>query len=125
MIAFVAIIMAIAAAVAYFLNDWWVLVWVSIASIIYAVIQYFVAGSAATMMAGAKEIVKKDNPRLYNIVENLCITTGLPMPKVYIINDPAPNAFATGRDPQHAVVAASTGLMDIMNDKELTALMAH
>ena len=76
-------------------------------------------------MTGAKEIVKKDNPRLYNIVENLSITTGLPMPKVYIIDDKAPNAFATGRDPKHAAVAATTGLLDIMNDKELTAVMAH
>ena len=125
MIIFVVIIVAIAAAVAYFLNDWWVLLWVTLAAIIYAVIQYFAAGSIATAMAGAREITKKDNPRLYNIVENLSITTGLPMPKVYIIDDPAPNAFATGRDPQHAVVAATTGLMDIMNDKELTAVMAH
>ena len=125
MIIFVVIIVAIAAAVAYFLNDWWVLLWVSLAAIIYAVIQYFAAGSIATAMAGAREITKKDNPRLYNIVENLSITTGLPMPKVYVIDDPAPNAFATGRDPQHAVVAATTGLMDIMNDKELTAVMAH
>ena len=125
MMVFVAIIMAIAAAVAYFLNDWWVLLWVFIAATVYAVIQYFAAGSVATMMAGAKEIEKKDNPRLYNAVENLSITTGLPMPKVYIIEDPAPNAFATGRDPQHAVVAATTGLLNIMNDKELTAVMAH
>ena len=125
MVVFVAIIIAISAAVAYFLNDWWVLLWVSIAATVYAVIQYFAAGSIATAMAGAKEITKKDNPRLYNIVENLSITTGLPMPKVYVIDDPAPNAFATGRDPQHAVVAATTGLMDIMNDKELTAVMAH
>ena len=125
MIVFVAIIIAIAAAVAYFLNDWWVLLWVTIAATVYAVIQYFAAGSIATAMAGAREIAKKDNPRLYNIVENLSITIGLPMPKVYVIDDPAPNAFATGRDPQHAVVAATTGLMDIMNDKELTAVMAH
>ncbi|MBR3252650.1 zinc metalloprotease HtpX [Candidatus Saccharibacteria bacterium] len=125
MIVFVAIIIAIAAAAAYFLNDWWVLLWVSLAATIYAVIQYFAAGSIATAMAGAREITKKDNPRLYNIVENLSITTGLPMPKVYIIDDPAPNAFATGRDPHHAVVAATTGLLDIMNDKELTAVMAH
>ncbi len=125
MIVFVLILGAIAAAVAYFMNDWRILLWVSIASIIYAVIQYFAAGSIATAMAGAHQIEKKDNPRLYNIVENLSITTGLPMPKVYIIDDKAPNAFATGRDPEHAVVAATTGLMDIMNDKELTAVMAH
>ena len=76
-------------------------------------------------MTGAREIQKKDNPRFYNIVENLSITTGLPMPKVYIIEDKAPNAFATGRDPKHAAVAATTGLIDIMDDKELTAVMAH
>jgi len=125
MMIFVIIIMALAAAVAYFMNNWYVMLWVSIVAIIYALIQYFAAGSVATMMAGAKEIQKKDNPRLYNAVENLSITTGLPMPKVYIIEDPAPNAFATGRDPQHSVVAATTGLLDVMNDKELTAVMAH
>ena len=125
MMIFVVIIAAIGALIAYFLNDWWVLLWVGLASIIYAVIQYFAAGSLATVMAGANEITKKDNPRFYNIVENLSITTGLPMPKVYIIEDKAPNAFATGRDPQHAVVAATTGILDIMNDKELTAVMAH
>ena len=125
MMVFVVIIVAIGAAVAYFVNDWWVLLWVFIASTIYAVIQYFAAGSIATAMSGAREITKKDNPRLYNVVENLSITTGLPMPKVYIIDDPAPNAFATGRDPEHAVVAATTGLLDIMNDKELMAVMAH
>ena len=59
------------------------------------------------------------------VLENLTITAGLPMPKVYIINDPAPNAFATGRDPKHAIVAATTGLLDIMDNKELTAVMAH
>ena len=122
---FVVIIVAIAAVVAYFLNDWWVMLWVFLVSVIYAVIQYFAAGNLATVMAGANEIAKKDNPRFYNIVENLSITTGLPMPKVYIIEDKAPNAFATGRDPEHAVVAATTGLIDIMNDKELTAVMAH
>lgn len=92
---------------------------------VYALIQYFAAAKLALAMNGAKEIQKRDNPRLYRIVENLAITTGLPMPKVYIIDDPAPNAFATGRDPQHAVVAATTGLMEIMNDTELQAVMAH
>jgi heat shock protein HtpX len=58
-------------------------------------------------------------------VENLAITTGLPMPKVYIVDDPAPNAFATGRDPEHAAVAATTGLLDIMDDSELEGVMAH
>jgi heat shock protein HtpX len=92
---------------------------------IYALIQYFIASKLAVAMTGAVEIQKRDNPRLYRIVENLSITTGIPMPKVYVINDPAPNAFATGRDPKHALVAATTGLMDIMDDSELEAVMAH
>ncbi|MBR2710375.1 M48 family metalloprotease [Candidatus Saccharibacteria bacterium] len=125
MLAFVVMIGVIAAVFAVYFKDPWVAVWTIVVAIIYAVIQYFASGSLATMMTGAHEIVKKDNPRFYNIVENLSITTGLPMPKVYIIDDPAPNAFATGRDPEHAVVAATTGLLDIMNDKELTAVMAH
>jgi heat shock protein HtpX len=76
-------------------------------------------------MNGAREVTKKEEPRLYRTVENLAITLGAPMPKVYVIDDPAPNAFATGRDPKHAVVAASRGLLDIMNDSELEAVMAH
>ena len=125
MVVFVLMIAIIAGLFAYFYDDPWIAVWTVLVAIVYAAIQYFASGSIATAMTGAEEITKKDNPRLYNIVENLRITTGLPMPKVYIINDSAPNAFATGRDPQHAIVAATTGLMDIMNDKELTAVMAH
>ena len=92
---------------------------------IYALIQYFVASRLAVAMTGAVEIQKRDNPRLYRIVENLAITTGIATPKIYIIDDPAPNAFATGRDPKHALVAATTGLLDIMDDNELEAVMAH
>ena len=125
MVGFVVFIAAFGALFAYLFDDWWVGVWVLIIAIIYAVVQYFLSSSLAVAMTGAKEIQKKDNPRLYNIVENLTITAGMPMPKVYIINDPAPNAFATGRDPKHAVVAATTGLLDIMDNKELTAVMAH
>jgi heat shock protein HtpX len=76
-------------------------------------------------MTGAKKIEKKDNPKLYNAVENLSQTAGLPMPGVYIIDDPAPNAFATGRDPKHAIVAATTGLLDIMDKNELEAVIGH
>lgn len=99
--------------------------WVLVGVTIYALIQYFAAAKLATAISGAKEIEKRDNPRLYRIVENLSITLGMPMPKVYVIDDPAPNAFATGRDPKHAVVAATTGLMDVMEDNELEAVMAH
>ncbi len=125
MIGFVLMVGVIAALFAWAYGDAGIAVWTIIVAVIYAAVQYFASGSLAMAMSGAKEIEKKENPRLYNIVENLSITTGLPMPKVYIINDEAPNAFATGRDPKHAAVAATTGLMDVMNDKELTAVMAH
>jgi heat shock protein HtpX len=91
----------------------------------FSAIQYFAASGQALAISGAHEIQKSDDPRLYRIVENLAITNGLPMPKVYIIDDQAPNAFATGRDPQHAVVAATTGLLAIMEDDELEGVMAH
>ena len=94
-------------------------------ALIYALIQYFMAGKQAVSMSGAVQIGPHDNPRLYRVVENLAITTGMPMPEVYIVNDPAPNAFATGRDPDHAIVAATTGLLDIMTDAELEGVMAH
>ncbi len=125
MIGFVVLISLIGAAFAYAFNDWYITIYVLVAASIYSIVQYFLSSSLAVLMTGAKEIQKKDNPRLYRTVENLSITTGLPMPKVYIINDSAPNAFATGRDPKHAIVAATTGLLDIMNDNELTAVMAH
>ncbi len=98
---------------------------VLIGALVYVGIQYYSAGSQALAMAGAVQIQKADNPRLYRIVENLSITTGLPTPKVYLVNDPAPNAFATGRDPEHAAVAATTGLLEIMDDAELEGVMAH
>ena len=102
---------------------------ITIATIIgaglYTLIQYFAASSQALVLSGARQIQKSDDPRLYRIVENLAITTGMPMPKVYIIDDAAPNAFATGRDPDHAVVAATTGLLEIMTDAELEGVMAH
>lgn len=96
-----------------------------IGATIYTIVQYFAAGSQALSISGAHPISKADNPRLYRIVENLAITEGLPMPRVYVIDDPAPNAFATGRDPKHASVAATTGLLELMNDRELAGVMAH
>lgn len=106
-------------------NSWAIVVWVLVFSVGYAVIQYFAAGRQAISMSGARRITEAENPRLYRIVENLSITTGTPMPEVYIVNDPAPNAFATGRDPEHAMVAATTGLLDMMTDSELEGVMAH
>lgn len=108
-----------------YVGDLMYTVYIIIAALIYAFVQYFIASKLALFMAGAKPIELRNNPRFYRIVENLSITTGLPMPKVYIIDDPSPNAFATGRDPNHAAVAATTGLIEMMNDRELEAVMAH
>jgi heat shock protein HtpX len=106
-------------------NSWTITITTLVVATVYAIIQYFAASRLAVSMAGGVEIQKADNPRLYRVVENLAITDGLPMPKVFIINDAAPNAFATGRDPQHAIVAATTGLLDLMEDSELEGVMAH
>jgi len=91
----------------------------------YAVLQYFLAARQATAIAGGIEIDRTTEPRLWRTVENLAITTGMPMPRVFVIDDPSPNAFATGRDPDHAIVAATTGLLAIMDDQELQGVMAH
>ena len=93
--------------------------------LIYTLIQYYAAGKFAIASTGAIEISKAENPRLWRIVENIAIAQGMPMPKVYVIPDEAPNAFATGRDPNHAIVAATSGLLQIMDDKELQGVMAH
>lgn len=122
---FIGLVGAIGWAISYYYGNQSTAVWVIGGAAVYALIQYFVASKLAVAMTGAKEIQKSDNPRLWRIVENLAITEGMPMPKVYVIDDPAPNAFATGRDPKHAVVAATTGLLDTMNDRELDAVMAH
>ncbi|QTX04167.1 M48 family metalloprotease [Agromyces archimandritae] len=92
----------------------------------YALLQYFMADRQALSISGAVEVTEKSqHPRLWRTVENLSIATGTPMPRVYVISDPAPNAFATGRDPAHASVAATTGLLEIMDDAELEGVMAH
>jgi heat shock protein HtpX len=93
--------------------------------VVYAIISYFVASRSALALNGAQEIKKSDNPRLWRIIENLSITDGLPMPRVFIIDDPAPNAFSTGRKPDDAAVCATTGLLDIMTDTELQGVFAH
>lgn len=98
---------------------------VLIGALIYTLISYYSASKIALAVNGAQKIEQSDNPRLYRIVENIAITEGMPMPDVYIMHDPAPNAFATGRDPKHAAVCATTGLLDIMNDSELQGVMAH
>lgn len=122
---FIGIISAVGYAVSLYFGNTSITLWVMVGAAIYALIQYYAASKLALAMTGAKEIAKADNPRFYRIVENLAITTGMPTPKIYLIDDPAPNAFATGRDPKHAIVAATTGILEVMDDRELEAVMAH
>lgn len=92
---------------------------------VYAIITYYAGSRMALAVNRAQEIQKKDNPRLWRTVENLSITDGLPMPRVFIMDDPSPNAFATGRNPKNAAVCVTSGLLDIMDDKELEGVLAH
>lgn len=122
---FLVIIGGLGALSAWIVGDWSIAIITIVIAAAYALFQYFMATRETLALAGAHEIQKRDEPRLYRTVENLSITLGMPMPKVYVIDDPAPNAFATGRDPEHAVVAATTGLLEIMSDSELEGVMAH
>jgi heat shock protein HtpX len=115
--------------IAYFLSVYWfndpsVMIAILVMAVVYAGFSFF-AGSRMAMSLNGGEEVTDQTHRLYRTVENLAITTGMPMPKVYMINDSGLNAFATGRDPQHAMVAATSGLVDAMTDAELEGVMAH
>lgn len=102
------------------------LVYVAFAFAIFMNIwSYWYSDTVVIKMTGARPATREEAPELYNVVENLAITAGLPMPKVYIVDDPAPNAFATGRDEKHAAVAATSGLLKILNRTELEGVMAH
>lgn len=97
----------------------------TLVSVVMTLVGYF-KGDAVTLAAsGAKSIEKRDAPDVWNLVENLAITAGVPMPAVYVIDDPSPNAFATGRDPAHASIAMTTGLLKIMSRTELEGVLAH
>lgn len=92
---------------------------------IMAFSSYYYSDKMILGMSGAKQISKRDNPQLFRIVENLCIGAGIPMPKIYVINDSAINAFATGRDPKHSVVCVTTGILDRLNKVELEGVISH
>lgn len=86
---------------------------------------YYYSDKMILGMSGAKQIIKKDHPELFRIVENLCIGAGTPMPKIYIIGDTATNAFATGRDPKHSIICVTTGILEKLNKAELEGVIAH
>jgi heat shock protein HtpX len=94
-------------------------------SIFMNIFSYWYSDKIVLAMSRARAVEKADQPEFYNIVENLSITAGLPMPKLYVIDDPSPNAFATGRDKEHAVVAVTSGILGILNKNELEGVIAH
>ena len=97
----------------------------AIVAFILIMFSYFGGASAVLAISKATPIQKADDPQLFNVVDELCIAAGLPMPKIYLINDTAPNAFATGRNPKNAIVAITTGLRQKLKRDELQGVMAH
>jgi heat shock protein HtpX len=96
-----------------------------IALSIYAVVAYYSGDRMVLALSGAHEVTAKEQPFLYNVVEGLALASAIPMPRLYVVDDPSPNAFATGRDPQHASLAVTSGLLKSMKREELEGVVAH
>lgn len=123
---FIAIFSALGLFVAYYYDNVNIFYFAIIFSLIMNIFSYWYSDKIALNMAGATEVKNKSQyPEYWNAVENLSITAGLPMPKIYVINDPIPNAFATGRNKNHSAIAATTGLLSMLNKNELEGVMAH
>jgi len=122
---FLIIIIGLGYVFAQMYNNPSILYFCVIFSILMNVVSYWYSDKIALTMAGAHPATREKYFDFYTIVENLAITAGLPMPKIYVIEDPSPNAFATGRDKNHAVIAVTTGLLSVMNKNELEGVVAH
>jgi len=125
MAVFFVVIIILGYFISYYYNSPGILYFAVIFSIVMNLMSYWYSDKIVLSMSGAKEANHDEYTDLYHTVENLSITAGLPMPKIYIINDSSPNAFATGRDKEHAVVAVTTGLIQILNKSELEGVIAH
>jgi heat shock protein HtpX len=108
-----------------FFGGWMGVIFFVIIAGAFNIFAYWKSDSLALRMAGAREVSAAEEPRLHKIVEEVTSLTDLPKPRVYIVDNPSPNAFATGRNPKHAVVAATTGIMNLLDDRELKGVMAH
>lgn len=122
---FFAIVIGLGWFLSYYYQSPAILYFAVIFSVIMNVGSYWFSDKLVIKMTGARPFDRKESEEFWDVVENLSITAGLPMPKLYIIDDPAPNAFATGRNKEHAVVAVTTGLLDILNKTELEGVIAH
>lgn len=109
----------------YAMNDQGILIFAVIFSSVMSFVSYWWSDKIVLAMSSAKEVTHENGREIYHLVENLCITAGLPLPKIYIIDDTAPNAFATGRDPEHAVIVFTTGILQKLEKTELEGVVAH
>ena len=125
MTVFLVIVIAIGYTVSWYMGNPSIIYIAVIFALLINVGSYWYSDTLVIKMTGAVPATMKQHRELINVVENLAITAGLPMPKVYIVNDLAPNAFATGRNPEHAAVAVTSGLLQILNRSELEGVLAH
>jgi len=122
---FLCIVVGVGWAVSWYFNNPGILFIAVIFALVMNVLSYWWSDKIVVGLTGARQAPEAEFPDLHNLVENLAITAGLPKPKVYIIEDPAPNAFATGRNKEHAVVAVTTGLLSVLERAELEGVIAH
>lgn len=122
---FIAIISGIGLYFSYIYKNDYIFIILLVFSILYALVQYNISKSIVLYMNGAKPVSREIAPGFYAAVETISITAGLPMPKLYIIDDESPNAFAAGTNPEKSIICATTGLLNIMNKGELEAVVAH
>jgi heat shock protein HtpX len=125
MAVFLVVVIAIGWAISWYYNSS-VILYVAVAfALVMNIGSYWFSDKLVLSMTKARPASKEEFYDFYTVAENMAITAGLPMPKLYVIDDPAPNAFATGRDPRHAVVAATEGILRLCNDRELRGVLAH
>lgn len=122
---FIAIISGIGLYFSYIYKNDYIFIILLVFSILYALVQYNISKSIVLYINGAKPVSREIAPGFYAAVETISITAGLPMPKLYIIDDESPNAFAAGTNPEKSIICATTGLLNIMNKSELEAVVAH
>ena len=122
---FIAIISGIGLYFSYIYKNDYIFIILLVFSILYALVQYNISKSIVLYMNGAKPVSREIAPGFYAAVETISITAGLPMPKLYIIDDESPNAFAAGTNPEKSIICATTGLLNVMNKSELEAVVAH
>lgn len=122
---FALLVVSIGWALSYLYDNQLILYVALIIAVMQSWVSYFFADSIALAVSGAREASRDKYPELHRLVENLAITAGLPKPRVFVIDDPSPNAFATGRNPNHAAVAVTTGLLQLLEKRELEGVMAH